>query len=230
MLAIGMIACAQTNNVITKKLQLNNVPNGSAADKHLVIGSDKVVKQVADNSVKTVNGITPINGNVTIESGSSSIPNLQQVLNQGFEAESNFVIFNANRSFIIQDNNIQINSSNGIYMQGDLIQYGNRLLYGDTQQNGAFKLRSGALHLFTPGNNSEYGDATFSYDNFLGLSINSNSKIRINAPSGGVEIFAGNKLKLTGVPEYANDSAAAAGGLERYNVYMTPTGVLMIKL
>lgn len=72
MLAIGMIACAQTNNVVTKKLQLNSVPNGSAADKHLVIGSDKVVKQVTDNSVKTVNGITPINGNVTIESGSPS--------------------------------------------------------------------------------------------------------------------------------------------------------------
>ncbi|MBB1195066.1 hypothetical protein DNC80_15480 [Flavobacterium sp. SOK18b] len=229
-LAIGMIVSAQTNQVITKPLQLNSVASGSSTDKHLVIGENKVVKKVTDNSVKSVNGITPINGNVTIRLANSNTPNLRQILDQGFQAESNFVISNANRSFRIEHDHIQINSSNGIFMMGDLTQHGNRNLFGDTKQNGAFKLRSGAFHIFSPENNSEYGDATFSYDNFLGLSINSNSKIRINAPSGGVEIFAGNKLKLTGISEYADDSAAGAAGLERYNVYVTPTGVLMMKL
>ncbi|MEM0575146.1 hypothetical protein [Flavobacterium polysaccharolyticum] len=65
-LAIGMMADAQTVQTIAKPLKLNIVAAGTAADKHLVIGSDKVVKQVSDNSVKTVNGIEPVNGDVTL--------------------------------------------------------------------------------------------------------------------------------------------------------------------
>lgn len=51
-LVIGMMTEAQTNQIITKKLQLNNVPSGSSSDKILVRGgSDKVVKEVLRSSI-----------------------------------------------------------------------------------------------------------------------------------------------------------------------------------
>ncbi|WP_144893749.1 hypothetical protein [Flavobacterium tiangeerense] len=70
-----------SKQVITKKLQLNNVPIGLDSDQHLVIGSDKVVKKVADNSVKAVNGVLPVNGHVTV---TVPAPKIQDVLIAGY--------------------------------------------------------------------------------------------------------------------------------------------------
>lgn len=86
LLAIGMMAEAQTNQIITKKLQLNNVPAGSTTDKVLVRGLDKVVKEVTMSS-----GIADAPSDGTsynrkdgswVNAGSSS-PTLQDVLTSG---------------------------------------------------------------------------------------------------------------------------------------------------
>jgi hypothetical protein len=88
LLAIGMIAGAQTNQVITKKLQLNTVPNGLSTDKVLVRGADKIVKEVSQASLMGVQE-APIDGNSylrtnatwTVFSGGNTP--LQNVLNSG---------------------------------------------------------------------------------------------------------------------------------------------------
>lgn len=153
MLAIGMIACAQNNQVITKRLQLNNVPNGSVADKHLVIGSDKVVKQVADNSVKTVNGITPINGDVYVPS--TEIPTLELVLNKSLEQQ-----------FPDQDNAIRIQKNLKIqgYTVNTLLTGNNISLSGDYDNGYANVFISGEdagkIHLDYQDNNGNLTRST----------------------------------------------------------------------
>jgi hypothetical protein len=74
MLVIGMMAGAQTtkNQITTKPLQLNSVPIGLATDSHLVIGADKVVKQVTAQIVDGSETIIQGGANVSI-SGKGSI-------------------------------------------------------------------------------------------------------------------------------------------------------------
>lgn len=90
-LAIGMTACAQ-NQVITKKLQLNNVPNGLSTDKVMVIGTDKVVKQILSTNLKVVDttavhktGPETITGTKTIVTTGEAVVGLQNnVSNDAF--------------------------------------------------------------------------------------------------------------------------------------------------
>ena len=120
LLAIGMMAEAQTNQIITKKLQLNNVPAGLSTDKVLVRGLDKVVKEVTMSS-----GIAdaPNDGNDYVRnSGAWSVAsfgssNLQQTLTGGNTATD--VGVNLNSSF----------TSNGISMY-----------YDSDQENYLFKI------------------------------------------------------------------------------------------
>lgn len=64
LLAIGTIVNAQ-NQIITKKLQLDNVPDGNNTEKILVIGTDKIVKKVDIPA--------PVNGSETkIQAGTNT--------------------------------------------------------------------------------------------------------------------------------------------------------------
>lgn len=89
-LAIGMMAEAQTQpQLISRKLQLTNVPSGTSTDKILVRGAtDKIVKEVTQASVMGVeeapidgNSYLRTNGTWTVFSGGNST--LQNVLNSG---------------------------------------------------------------------------------------------------------------------------------------------------
>ena len=95
LLVIGMMTNAQTNQVITKKLQLNNVPSGSETDNFLVRGTDGIVKFVprssfgGDSSVHIAAGY-----NVTI-SGSGDINN-PYVINAGSSYSTNGASYSDN--------------------------------------------------------------------------------------------------------------------------------------
>ena len=91
-LVIGMMASAQTNQIITRKLQLNNVPVSlNDGDKILVRGeADKVVKEIPRSSVAGISE-APIDGQnyvrnngswLVAPSGSNSL-DLQAVVNNG---------------------------------------------------------------------------------------------------------------------------------------------------
>ncbi|QYS86295.1 hypothetical protein JJC03_15420 [Flavobacterium oreochromis] len=92
--AIGMIAKAQTNQIITKNLQLNNVPAGDVVDKVLVRGSDKVVKEVSRSSI-------------------AGSPTIQQVLTSGNSSTLPINLTNASFS--------ALSASNQTSIQGDYI-------------------------------------------------------------------------------------------------------------
>lgn len=90
MLVIGMMALAQTPQVITKKLQLNNVPVGAATDKVLVRGTDKIVKEVLATSLISPS-VPQINSDWNATFGVSKILNRPNIL-----TSPNFTILGEN--------------------------------------------------------------------------------------------------------------------------------------
>lgn len=83
-LAIGMMADAQTVQTIAKPLKLNSVKAGADNDEVLVRGADKVVKSVKrDKFVSSVNNFFPDEyGNVRLNIPDPEVPTLQQVLDR----------------------------------------------------------------------------------------------------------------------------------------------------
>ena len=82
-MTIGMIVCAQTNQVITKPLKLDNVKIGSASDSILVIGSDKVVKFRPSSTLKPILKLQDvINNEINVAYGGSIEDNLGVFINK----------------------------------------------------------------------------------------------------------------------------------------------------
>ena len=83
MLAIGMMAHAQ-NQIITKKLQLNNVPAGANTDKVLVRGgTDKVVKEVLRSTLlPSLSDVLTVGNTANLDiirSNTMGVPGNQQI-------------------------------------------------------------------------------------------------------------------------------------------------------
>lgn len=92
-LAIGMMADAQTVQTIAKPLKLSTVKSGTDNDDVLVRGADKLVKSVKRNKfVSSVNNFFPdVYGNVELNIPNPEAPTLQQVLDRNSYASGRLI-------------------------------------------------------------------------------------------------------------------------------------------
>lgn len=151
-LAIGMMADAQTVQTIAKPLKLNIVAQGTAADSVLVRGADKIVKFVPRSQF---GGDAQVNADWNASSGVSQILNRPQ-----------FKTINGNP--IVGSGDIPINVFNGysIVFDGDRAPY---------WYNGQISLGNGnELSAWNATDSNIYWPQTYETPKTLALSVNGN--------------------------------------------------------